>query len=114
MRLYWENLGANVLTLKTDAEWRIYAELDEYEWAYIYLEVNGQKYEICWSSEHWPGNEHVTFWSYSILEFYSAVVRRVYELICSENLKYLDLVELQEKLLTEHWREKLKSEGITI
>lgn len=114
MTIYWENLGAHIMSLEADSEWRLYAELDEHEWACIYLEASNQKYEVCWSSEHWPGNEHISFWSYIMLEYYSAIVRRVYEMARSGNLEYLDLVELQETLLAEQWREKLKSEGITI
>lgn len=114
MTIYWENLCANVLTLKDDAEWRIYAGMDEHEWAYIYLEANGQKYELCWSSEHWPGNEHNSMWSYYMLDFYSAVVRRIYDMLCTEGIESLNMVELQETLLTEHWREAMKNEGIVI
>ena len=110
--IYWENLGANMLTIKDDTEYRLYAGFDEHEWAHIYLEVDGQKYETCWSNDYWQGREHTPLDSYHIIEFYNAVVRRVYELLSRGNVEFLDLVELQNQLLEEHWWNYWKTNGI--
>lgn len=114
MTLYWEHIGANMFTLSENTEWRLYAALDDDECAYIYLEVNGRQYETCWCYDYIQGREKMRLNSYHILEFYSAVVHRVYEMYHTKKIDFLDLDELQNQLLEEYWWNYWKTHGVVL
>ena len=104
MTIYWENLGAHIMNLKEDTDWRLFVDFDEHEWVYIYLEVNGQQHEAAWSNFYWQGNEHSRLDSYHILDFYNAVVRHVYQLMQTEKPEFLDLTAIQDQLIEGYWK----------
>ena len=104
MTIYWDNLGAHIMNLKEDSDWQLFVDFDEHEWAYIYLEVNGQTHEAAWSNFYWQGNEHTRLDSYHILDFYNAVVRHVYALVQNEKPKFLDLTAIQDQLIEGYWK----------
>jgi hypothetical protein len=105
MILYWENLHAHALHINDSASWHLYSEIDEHDDAVIKLELNGQVHELCWSNEYLQGREHLPLDPYHVIDFYSAVVKSIYELCKTSLPTYLNLNEIKERIIPAFWQD---------
>lgn len=104
MKIFWKNHGAHVVCIKETDNWHLFCELDEHEDAIINLEVNGQTHQVCWSNEYIQGREHLELDSYHVFEFYSAVVKTVFDRVKTDSPAYLDIDEIKVEVLPPFWR----------
>jgi hypothetical protein len=104
MKIFWENLGAHIVCINNADNWHLFCELDEHEDATISLEVNGQTHQVCWSNEYIQGREHLGLGSYHVIEFYSAVVKLVFDRVKNDSPAYLDIDQIKAEVLPPFWR----------
>ena len=101
MKVFFENLGTNVVNIPESSTWRIWTEIDEHEESCIKLEVDSRVYEVCNCWEFLQGNENLC--PYTILEFYNATVKKVYEMLESDSVGFLNLEKAKEEVLPPFW-----------
>ena len=58
---------------------------------------------MCWSNEYTQGREHLGLDSYHVLDFYSAVVKSIFDRIKSNIPAYLDITEIKNEVIIPFW-----------
>lgn len=103
MQLFWDNRGAHMLHIRETDNWHLFCELDDYEDAVINLDLNGQANQLCSSSKYTQGREHLGLTSDHVLEYYSAVIRFIFNQVNSKDVTQLDLTEIENAVIPSFW-----------
>lgn len=113
MKITWTYIGdAHLLNIHDGNNWSLHAELDEYENAGIYLVLPDRMHQLADGSEILQGREEMLVDSYHVLEYYSAIVMRIADLIAKDNVQYINLEEIKDDLLRSHWWPKWLAQGL--
>ena len=109
MKIYSEDLGASIYSIPEKCAWRLWTELNNRDEAVILLDIEGLDYKLCDSWEYIQGQARLG--SLDVLEFYSAVVKRVHNLLLDGSVDFVDLEEVKDAVMPTFW-EAWKNRGI--
>lgn len=109
MKIYYEDLGAGLIIIPEGYTWHLRAELNDWDEAVILLDIEGIDYQLCDSWEYIQGR--VRLGSLDVFEFYSAVIKRVYNLLSNGSVNFIDLEEVKDGVMPVFW-EAWKNRGI--
>lgn len=93
--------GGQLLTLRSTDCWYLRCGIDGYGDACIYLNVLGNEYEMCCSTEYMQGRPNLD--SYAVLEYYTAVIRAIYRHIQENGPEFVDVEAIKRELLPDFW-----------
>ena len=103
MKIYFENLGSNIVSIPEKCVCRLWVEINQWEESCMKLEVDGQTYDICDCWDYLQGNEKLC--PYTVLDFYNAVVKKVYEILTAGSVEFLDLEKVKDNVIPPFWAE---------
>lgn len=104
IHMYLENnCFAQFLTLRNTDCWYMLCDFNDNEDICIYLNMLGNEYEICCSTELTQGRPKLD--SYTVIDYYNAVVRAVYQQIQTEGGNAIDMEAIKARILPDFWRE---------
>lgn len=105
MYIYWESdYHSHLKKILKNQNWHLYCEADEWGNECLYLDIEDETYCICESEEWTSGRPNLE--NYHVGEFYSAVVREVFDRIQKkDNISMINLSEIQETVLESFWRD---------
>ena len=101
MKIYFENLGANIINIPDDTLWHLYTRTNEHEESVIEFELAGCTFELgnCW--EYIQGEGQLS--TYAVSEFYNAVVGRVFEMLEEGPVKFINLERVKDEIMPSFW-----------
>ena len=95
--------SGQLLTLRSTDCWYLRCDCDAEDTARIYLNVLGNEYAICDSDTLTQGNPALD--CYSVLAYYTAVIRAIYQHIQANGEEFIDISAIQENVLSDFWAE---------
>lgn len=104
MYVYWEEISCgHVRKILDNERWDLYCDYDEYGYHCLNLRIGEEVHCIC-NSEYWTqGRPKLD--SYDVGEYFTAVVKAVFEIVTKDDPKFVDLTKIQEQVMDPFWTE---------
>lgn len=102
--------GAQLLTLRSTDRWYLICDYDQDGNACIYLNVLGNEYPICCSTEYTQDNADLPI--DAVAEYYNAVIKEIYCHIQDCGTSYIDIAAIKNDVLIDYWLAWMQAEYI--
>ena len=103
MYIYWENIDCGHMRKIPDNEmWELYCDFDSYGNQTLNLKIGEETTCIC-ESDYWTeGRPKLD--SFDVGEYFTEVVKAVFELVAKDSPAVIDLAKLQEQVMVPFWK----------
>lgn len=104
MYIYWEEISrGHVRKILDNERWDLYCDCDEYGYDCLNLRIGEEVYRVCDSEDWTDGCPKLD--SYYVGEYFTAVVKAVFEVVAKDDPKFIDLTKIQEQIMDSFWKE---------
>ena len=104
MYIYWEEISRGHMRKILDKErWDLYCDCDEHGYDCLNLRIGEDIHCVC-DSDYWTqGRPKLD--SFYVGEYFTEVVKTVFEIVAKDDPEYIDLAKIQEQVMEPFWRE---------
>lgn len=104
MYIYWEEITTgHMQKISENESWSLYCDFDELGHECLYLKIGEDVHCVC-DSDYWTDGQP-NLRSYHVGDYFTEVVKTVFEIIIKEHPDYIDLVKIQDQVMEPFWRE---------
>lgn len=104
MYIYWEEISqGHMRRIRDNEEWSLYCDYDKLSYDCLNLRIGDEVHCVC-DSDYWTSGRPALE-SYYVGEYFTAVVKAVFELVTKNTPEYIDLSKIQEDVIEPFWKE---------